>query len=336
MGERLKNRLHELDRTLTRRLYSRRVSRSTLVVASLLAALAATGVAAAAAVRSVTAPAPVSAVAFDGSRVAYSVGFSRDDCTRVRIWNLSTRGVSKLGRGTPCVQTSTGTGIAGVALTGSRALWLSYGGGNIREWTLWTATGSKPTPPKRLAFVARDVDAPAPVVVGGGDGDGAQPGDMLPYAIDNRVTVLRANGSRRFTWTAPSRVVAVDAREGRLAVAQADGEVTVLDAGGVVVDEEQVSSAVSAVQVTGNRLLVVDGHELDVFGPGPVRQFTLPPSARLDDASGSTALYSVGGSVVALSIGTGERHTLAPGSAAAIEGGRVAVANGRRVVVLPL
>jgi hypothetical protein len=66
------------------------------------------------------------------------------------------------------VQTSTGTAIAGLSLAGTRALWVHYGGGNIREWTVWTATGSKTSSPKRLAFVARDVDGPAPVVLGDG------------------------------------------------------------------------------------------------------------------------------------------------------------------------
>ena len=52
----------------------------------------------AATVRTVTAPAPVTALAFDGERIAYATGFSAGDCNRVYVWNLATRGVSKLGR----------------------------------------------------------------------------------------------------------------------------------------------------------------------------------------------------------------------------------------------
>jgi hypothetical protein len=150
-----------------------------LSIVVLAAGVGAAAAAAAAAPRSVSAPAPVSAVAFDGSLVAFSVGFSADDCDRVRLWNLATRGV-----------------------------------------------------PTRLRFVARDVDAPPPIVVG--DGDGSTPGGLLPYAVDRDVVVLRANGARRFAWTAPARGVAVDARDGRVAVAQAGGRVTVLDAAGTM------------------------------------------------------------------------------------------------------
>jgi hypothetical protein len=69
-----------------------------LSIVVLAAGVGAAAAAAAAAPRSVSAPARVSAVAFDGSLVAFSVGFSADDCDRVRLWNLATRGVSKLGR----------------------------------------------------------------------------------------------------------------------------------------------------------------------------------------------------------------------------------------------
>ena len=90
--------------------------------------------------RSVAAPAPVRALEHDASRVAYAVGRSARDCNRVYVWDLATRGVSKLGRKTHCEQTSTGNEIAAVSIAGRRVLWVHYAGGNIRDWSLWTAT----------------------------------------------------------------------------------------------------------------------------------------------------------------------------------------------------
>jgi outer membrane protein assembly factor BamB len=304
---------------------------SPLAAGALLAALGAAGFAGAGVTRSVSAPAPVSAVAFDGHRVAFSVGFSRDDCDRVRLWNLSTRGVSKLGRRTSCVRTSTGTAVAAVSQAGTRALWLHFTGGNIREWTLWTATGTRPTP-RRLAFVARDVDAPPPIVLG--DGNGSRLGDMLPYAIDRTVTVLRANGARRFAWTAPARVVALDARAGELAVAQTGGRVTVLDAAGGVIRQETYDGEVSAVEITGTGLLVQQRGTLELRGSGAPRTFAVGTNARLEDALGDRAVYSRGGVVTMLSLSSAARRTVGTGARAALEGGRLAVASGRRVLLL--
>jgi hypothetical protein len=305
--------------------------RSPLVAATLLAGLLVSA-AAAGVPSSVTAPAQVSAVAFDGTRVAYAVGASSGDCNRVRLWNVSTGGITRLGRGVPCAQTSTGTGVASVALAGNRALWLNYIGGNIREWTLWTASGTSPKP-RRLAFVAKEVDEPSPIVVG--DGNTSRKGDLLPYAVDRAVVVLRTSGARRFTWRAAAPVVALDARDGHVAVATEGGTVTILDAAGHVVTEEQVGPGVTAVQLSGNAVVAQIGRTLDVVGPGPIRQYTLPSGARLQDALESTALYTVGGSVISLSTSTGDRLVVARGTAGALEGSLAAVASGRRVLLRP-
>ena len=138
--------------------------------------------------RSVTAPARVTALAFEGGRVAYATGFSANDCNRVYVWNLATRGVS--ARSQDPRQTSTGNAVESVSLVGARALWVHYAGGNLREWSLWTATTTRPEA-RRLAFVTRDVDAPAPIVIR--PGDGSKLGDLLPYAVDRQVVALGAN-----------------------------------------------------------------------------------------------------------------------------------------------
>jgi len=117
-----------------------------------------------------------------------------------------------------------------VTIAKNRALWLHYAGGNIREWSLWTATMTSPAP-RRLAFATSEPDGPAPIVIGGGDLDRRQgygDGDVLPYAVGRKVIVRASTGDRSYTWEAPSRVTALDSEPGLLAVAVEDGRIFVL------------------------------------------------------------------------------------------------------------
>lgn len=113
----------------------------------------------AAAAISLLMPSPVVAVASDGPYVAVAERRSLRDCDRVSIWITSQKRVVKLGRKTSCERTSTGSGIGAVTIARNRALWVHYAGGNIREWSLWTATTtnalrggspSRPASPKDL------------------------------------------------------------------------------------------------------------------------------------------------------------------------------------------
>jgi len=298
-----------------------------------IAALIAVPLGVAASVRSVTTAGPVVAIALDSRRVAYAEGLSTRDCDRVWVWNLQTRRVTKLGRSTPCVQTSTGVGIASLTLAGGRALWLHYAGGNIREWRLFTATVSAPRP-RLLRFVALDVDAPAPIVVG--DGNTSRFGDLLPYAVGRDVVVLRPDGSRRFTWRAPARVTAVSALFGEIAVAGEDGLVTVLSAAGTVVGSAQFSGSVSAVKLSGDGVLAQVRSRLELFRAGETRTFALPRNARLEDAQGERAYFVAGGQIRQLLLTTGEQKTIAAGSHIGVALATVAVSSGRRVTARPL
>lgn len=295
-------------------------------VALLLVALCAP-VAGAASVRTVTAPAPVLALAIDGSRIAFASGRSAGDCNRVRIWNLATGGVTRLGRRTHCEQTSTGNAIASLALAGTRVLWLHYAGGNVREWSLWTATAARPAP-VRLRFVSRDVDSPAPIVLG--PGDDSRLGSLLPYSVDRSVVALRANGSRAFAWTAPARVVALAAKDGEVAVASAGGTVTVLDAGGRVLATERFGAEVDVVRLTGDGLAVQQGRTLELRG-GRVALYSLVAGVRLADADGDRAVLVGGGRVRSFDLGSGFGGVVARGSHADLEGRRLATAAGRVV-----
>jgi len=297
--------------------------RTALVTLALLV-LAATA-SAAGSVRTVTAPAPLIAVAFEGNRVAFASGFEVGDCNRIRVWNLTTRGITKLGRKTHCEHTSTGNSIAQLSLAGARALWVAYIGGNTREWSLWTATTSKPSP-IRLRFATNDAGYPSPFVIGNGD--------VLPYSVDRTVFVLRPNGSRAFTWTAPDRVVALSARAGEVAVASDDRAVTILDARGKVLRQEAYDSLVGAVQLTAGGVLVQHRSTLELRGEGPARVWTIPQGAILVAASGTRAYYVWRGGVYSLSLADSSTQLLSRGTAAALQGTRVGVADGRVVRVL--
>jgi hypothetical protein len=255
----------------------------------------------------------VSFVAADGDRIAYAAG------CEVRL----VRPAARLARHA-CPRTSTGSGIAALSLAGTRVLWLHYTGGNIREWSLWTATPA--SRPRRLRFVARDVDAAPPIVLG--EGDASRLGELLPYAVGPHVVVLRANGARRFAWHAPALVTALAAKAGEVAVGLEDGRVVVLDGGGRVVRTEQFGAKIDAVRITGNALLVQTGRSLRLGD----RVFPLERGVALADAEGSRAVLVGGGKVRRLDLGRGESRIVADGRTAQLEGARLVYGSGRRVV----
>ena len=293
----------------------------------LAAVLALVPAASGAAVRSVVAPAPVSALAADGTRIAYATGFSARDCNRVYVWNLATGGVTKLGRKTHCERTSTGNAVPAVSIAGTRVLWVHYVGGNTRDWTLWTATATRPEP-MRLRLVSREADSPSPIVVG--EGDSSRLGDILPYAVDRTVVALRADGARRFSWTAPARVVALAAKDGELAVASEGGVVTLLDASGRVLRREAFGAEIDEVRIAGASLVVQHGRTLELRG-GRVAMYSLVAGAKLADAYGNRAVIVRRGKVSTFDLDSGLGGVAASGSFAQLEGARLAVASSRTV-----
>lgn len=297
-----------------------------LTVAALLVLVPSGG---AASVRAVTAPAPVLALETDGTRIAYATGRSEHDCNRVYVWNLTTRGVTKLGRRTHCERTSTGNEVAAVSIAGTRVLWVHYAGGNIREWSLWTATTTRPAP-VRLRLVSRDVDEPAPIVIG--QGDSSKLGDLLPYAVDRTVVALRAKGSRAFSWTAATRVVGLSASGGELAVAAEGGVVTVLDGRGRVLRTERYGSEIDAVRLTGDALAVQRGRALELRG-GRTAIYSLVAPMKLADVDGKRAALVGGGKVRTFDLDTGGGGVVGSGSITRLEGARLAIASGRVVSV---
>lgn len=266
----------------------------------------------------ILAPSSLLGVALDGPRVAYA-----DTSCRVSIWQAGR--TVRLGP-TPCTErTSTGSGLAGLALAGGRALWVTYTGGNTRELTVWTATRTSPRP-RRIASASGDVDAAPAVTIGDGDGD------LLPYAANRSVVVLRANGARRFAWTAPAAVTAVDAFAGEVAVATAGGLVTVLDASGRVLDEERFGADVYGLQLSGTSLVAQVGRTLEVREGPSARSIAIRGDQKLVGAGGGRAALLGRDGARLLDLRTGKTTLVGPAGQARVDGGRVVTANGRRIV----
>ena len=269
-------------------------------------ALALVPAALAAGVRERQAPGPLSAVGIAGTEVAYAHQY-RTGCHEIRLWNVADRSDRRLA--SHCFAgTSTGSGIGGIIATGGRALWLTYTGGNIREWSLWTK-GPR-VRAKRISFLTADVDGPAPVVLGR-----AWEGS-LPYAVGRTVIVLAPNGSRKFTLTAPDRVVALSAHSRGYAAVLADGRVLTITPQGKALREFPfepgfVQDAVLAAP--GLVVKTLDGLEIHIGGSS--REIALPRGSRFFGLSAGTVAYGTGRQLRLKRINGGEDtlfRTLAP------------------------
>src|SRR5262249_57615418 len=115
-------------------------------------------------------------------------------------------------------------------------------------------------------------------------------GGLLPYALDTSVTVLRSNGQPAFTWSATSRVIALAARGGRVAVAQEGSKVTVLDSHGSIVSVDIFSSEVTGVALTAKGLLVQRGTMLELRSGGAASHpYTVPANPLLPHPASPSA-----------------------------------------------
>jgi hypothetical protein len=244
--------------------------------------------------RSVTRPGPIVALSVTGSSIVYAVGETRPACAYVELWDTATRGLWRFGRPTrlPCKEgPSTGSGVWAVATTTRRAVWITYAGGNIREWQLWTATPSRETP-RQLRFVSRDVDAPAPIVVGPGTAEG------VPYAVDRDMVFLAPNGAAFFKARVDSPVRLVAGGHGpggsRVAAALADGSVVLVGPGMRVVPARTYPpGTVKAVALATVGPIVQVGRTVHA---GAI-EVQLPAGARMLDYRDGRVVYAKGGQV---------------------------------------
>lgn len=256
--------------------------RRILALALLLAFVPAAGAATA---RERQVAGPVSALGLAGVDFGYADAY-RQGCHEVRLWNVATRADRRLA--SHCfVSASTGSGVSGVIASEGRGLWLTYTGGNIREWSLWTRAGQGPI--QRIAFLTADVDGPAPVILGR-----AWEGS-LPYAIGRTIVVLAPNGSRRFSLTAAARVVSLSAHTRGYAAVLASGSVLTISKAGTLIRERTFApGAVQSAVLAAPGLILEIAAGLEIHGIGPLRTIPLPAGARFLGYSEGTVAYGTG------------------------------------------
>ena len=291
-----------------------------LVVLAVLAVVPAAG---AVTLRDRTVVGPVSAVGIAGTEVGYADEYRRG-CHEVRRWNVATRGDVRIA--SHCfVSTSTGSGIAAVSVAGGRELWLTYIGGNTREWSLWTKRGTARA--KRIEFKADDVDGPAPIVVG------RAWEDSLPYAVGHEIVVLSPNGARRFSLDAPEAVTTLSAHSRGYAAVLADGSVLAISPTGRVLGQTpfDAGDAQSAV-LAAPGLIVETRAGLEIHKGANVARFPLPAGARFLGYSEGIVAYGTGKQLRLRRLANGNDvlfRTLAPRFEAQLARRGLAYASGR-------
>jgi hypothetical protein len=301
----------------------------TLVLAAILLATAAIA-SAAGTDRTVTSPGTVRALARSGSSVAFLSGSHAGHCgPNVELWTLATRAVHRLGRRTDLLcrgAPSTGSGVADIAVAGNRALWLSYTGGNLRDWLLQTATTTSPRE-RELEFREVDVVAPAPIVLG------VASEQLMPYSIGPTVKVLRANGARAYTWRASGRVTNTTAYNTTVAAFVAGGRCFVLSPTGAVVQTYTFSpGSVQEFALAGVGVVVqLTGGRVEIRNGAATRRLTLPAGARMLDYAEGILLYRRGDQIRARRVSTGKDALLRRGTFAALEHNGLSYSLGRRV-----
>ena len=268
----------------------------------------------------------MSALAADGNEASFA---TTPYCDRVFVWQALRKHVVQLGRKQTC-KTRT-PGVVGLAVTKGRALWLTATSTPLSTLRLWTATSTRTTP-RQLDMATRDIQSndPPPILVGSAGGG------LLPYADGTAVTVLRSDGSTAFTWTASDHVVALAARGGQVAVAQDGNRVTVLDSKGNILSVDLFTTPVTAVALTGKGLLVQRGTTLELRRSADSHQSTIPSTGQLADADSRWAAWIDGKSVHVMRLPDGASVATYPGTAAALAGSTLYIANGKTITIRTL
>jgi hypothetical protein len=272
-----------------RRLAGMRVPVTLLLLTGLVLA----GVATAATLdRARTFPTPVTALDMTIQAVATATAWSPAHCESVDLWSPDIKGAYPFRAPGPCPRTSTGRGIASVATSYNRVVWLAYAGGNTRDWTLWTATRTAKRPLK-LRFASADVDAPAPIVLGNG-GEGG-----IPYAVGADVVELSDAGKRVLGWHAPARVVALAAETVGVAVLLANGHLDLVGPSGkqVEADYDYAPGEVQAFRSVGLKAIVSTKDDIEIRTPTTTTPLGVGPDARLVGFADGNVVYARGSEI---------------------------------------
>ena len=289
------------------------------VTTALAALVVVAGAAALTPSRTVVAPLPVQDLALTGRSVAYVADAPPTTlrCARIALWYPVGNRRFAFDAKEPCrEQASTGQGVWDIGVATRRLLWITYTGGNFREWSLWTATTTRRTP-RRLRFLSRDVDAPPPIVIG------AARHNAIPYAVDREVVLLGDDGRTIFKTTVPSPVRMLATGPGppdcSVAVLLATGDLLCLDRTGTFTPSGAYPlTSVKALGVLPSGAAIQIDRELVVVPPGTheASRLTLPRGATMVDLGQERIVWERGGDLGATTIATGTSVRLVDGSPA--------------------
>ncbi len=164
------------------------------------------------------------------------------------------------------IETSTGTGIASVSVASDRVVWLAYGGGNIREWALYTAPADEhqaASAPVRRAKRRR---------AGADRGRARARRSACPYAVNREIVYLGEDGVRLFKVIADSPVRLIAAGPGpfgiRVVALTAEGRIVPLAADGSAAgDNIVVDGVVKALRLFAGGVAYQVGNVVNIVGP---------------------------------------------------------------------
>jgi hypothetical protein len=281
-----------------------------LAVAAAVALLLAEGSAAVPGDVSNVRDAKVVGLAVSGSVVATTLDQGAVECWHGELWNAAANKATHLGKKIACDAPG---GIRGPSIVGKRAVWATNVGGNLRDWTVWTATPTSPTPKALAKILAVDASDPDPVVIG-------QAGvGIVAYAVGANVTALRPNGSTAWKVTAPATVTLIASGDPYsqgsevTEIFTADGGSIVIDAAGKVLAKGSSDGVTVVCMPAGGGLMAQKATTLAVVGQ-PVKTFPLPANARLVGCVPDVAIFRVGAKVSGFRISTGKTAQLLGGA----------------------
>ena len=261
-------------------------------------------------------PAPITALGLTHASIAFAVGRTKSDCDHVELWNTDSFGTWRLGRKRPCGDLPLFSGIGPIGVATNRVVWVSFAGGNLTDWQLWTATTKRKTP-RRLRFVEQDTSDPPPIVVGPGTER------AIPYAVGDEVTWLGDDGVAIFRTHTPSDVRALTSTASTgcpqswcVAALLASGDVIALDATGATQATFPFGPGeVRWVGLAPHGVVVqLPGARVEILNGTSTNTVQLRPNAIVVDYAEGRILYRVGQSFWLHQVGSGAETLILQGS----------------------
>jgi hypothetical protein len=266
----------------------------------------------------------IESIAMDGSRLAYSVSSDGVSCTKVFVWKVRTQSAAMVsGKGTcGADSTSTGAGVAEIAVAGTRVAWIVNLGGNTESADFLYTSSLPGWKERRVASVVRT-----------GNVDGTLKGSWLAGLVggDDRIalnqfttdasgTVATAALRRldlRLATIAAGRATlhAVSLDQHRIAVLRADQKVALYgsDSGRLLLTV--APSSAREVALRQDYIVVLTRQRtLEIFNArtgAPVRTLPVAPGAAKLDVHSGIAAYAVRRNVHVLRLSDGRDALLA-------------------------